>query len=192
MVRKVKNKMLNNLMTSISLFIYKKVAYFYQHIKPKPARKHIDDMRRIIRGGDVVLLRNNFFERIFPGYWSHVGVYIGNDRMIQSRGNGVHYISLYEFLTAARALVVRPKLNSDEIEQAIKKAHTYIGKSFDFRFNFTDNKKISCVELIFILYRKPLGLRLHRLFWKRVFLPDDLLSNNFSIVFDTDKVCISK
>ena len=57
------------------------------------------------------------------------------------------------------------------------------GTGFDFAFDFYDTTKLSCTELVYALYREPLGLRRHRVLGKHVFIADDFFKKAFRLVY---------
>jgi hypothetical protein len=175
-----------------------KILYFlselYQSIKPAPVLKYLEEIRSQLRPGDVIAIRSPYVERMVPGYWSHLGIYVGDlngksNQVIQARGYGVYPKDLNLFLRAGEAVIMRPKLSPSDIEKVIKKVVGYIGSHYDFKFDFSENTKFVCSELVYVAYKDMLGLETYPLvsFFRnnKVFLPDHTFKKGF------DKIWIS-
>lgn len=161
-------------------------------MKPAPVLRHLDDIRSVLQPGDVIALRSPYFERFVPGYWTHLGMYVGDidegpARVLQARGYGVHTLPLERFLRAQYALLLRPELSAGERAACVSKGLDYRTKPFDFLLNFEEHSRVCCSELVYATFKESLDLRLHRwgplLVHMRLFLPDDILRKGFSPVW---------
>lgn len=146
--------------------IYKHISDLYQGLKPSPARKYSKELGEIIEPGDIICLRNILWERAWPGYWQHAGICVSGRSatseasILHARGNGVNVTNLTNFISAQHVALLRPKLDRDTKEGVVKAGMELIGAPFDFQFDFIDNRKLSCIELVYLLYAKPLNLQL--------------------------------
>ncbi|MFN7732767.1 MAG: YiiX/YebB-like N1pC/P60 family cysteine hydrolase [Pirellula sp.] len=138
----------------------------------------------------------NYF---LPGYWPHAALFLGNVRAMQGMGleqnsavasrwqkildcdapecgrvleamkDGVHVRGMESPFGSDSILVLRPKLSSEAIQQAVARALLHEGKEYDFNFDFTKSDRMVCTEVIYRAYdgiegmRFPLALRAGRL-----------------------------
>jgi len=166
--------------------MYRTISQVYQSIKPSPVKKHYPKIRQLISPGDVIILRNYLLERIWPGYFSHAGFYIGNiankkHMVLQVRAGGAELTTLKNFLSAKEAAVLSPHLTKTAVKKVVKHALRLTNASYDFSFDFKKSDKLSCTELIYVLYKKPLKLKLKKFMWTNIFTADQTLERPFQI-----------
>jgi len=116
-----------------------------------------EDMRKvldIIEPGDIIARRYRFFlsSMMVPGYWSHVGIYIGDNKIVHAVGEGVIEEDILTFLRTDCIAVLRPKrLGEKRIKKAIDFAKEEAKKNtpYDYEFDFQNKRKyeFSCTEL---------------------------------------------
>jgi len=126
--------------------------------------------------GDVIVTRHakaltNLF---FPGVWPHAALYVGTPEQRQSAGiesdeaklqrwtgnicvlearkDGVLLRPLSETLLVDAFVVLRPKLDAEDIRHAIERAMLHEGKKYNFDFNFFNSDRVVCTELIYRAY----------------------------------------
>ena len=171
---------------------YRRASNFYQGIKPARALQYIEIIERVVRVGDVIVLRSEFTERLTPGYWSHAGIYVGaaqgkRREVVEARGYGVHAIPLKKYVRANNVAVLRPHAPYEDRLRGAKKAKHYIGTPFDWTFDFNDDSKLCCTELVYDIYKETLDLSLHSV--KHLprkhafFLPDDFFDHGFRVAW---------
>ncbi len=101
--------------------------------------------------GDVLVTRKehsltNYF---LPGYWPHVALYIGEGRVIEALADGVRERSVDSPFAVDAIATIRPLLSAHHIAQAIDRAHTHVGKPYDFDFDFTRADRMVCTEVVY-------------------------------------------
>jgi hypothetical protein len=165
----------------------------YLSLKPSPVLKYLDQIQTIVQPGDVIAIRSHYFDRVVPGYWTHVGIYAGEvsgrqHQVVQTRLYGTHPIDLQLFLRAGWAAILRPKLSTEERISAVENAKSCIGKKhYDLHFDFSDDTELVCSELIYVLYKDKLSLETYNvrsfLGEKKAFLPDHMFMKGFDTVW---------
>jgi hypothetical protein len=164
----------------------------YLSIKPSPALKYFNKVKSVVQPGDVIAIRSHYFDRIVPGYWTHVGIYTGDvlgkeHQVIQTRFYGTYPIDLDLFLRAGWVAVLRPQLPVADREYAAHKAEKYIGRHYDLEFDFSKRRRLVCSKLIYLIYKEPLSLEIYPvqsfLGNKKAFLPDHVFMKGFEVVW---------
>ena len=91
------------------------------------------------------------------GFYSHILMNTENDvvddsdfRLVEAIGTGVTYSSFWKVFGKVDAVgLIKPKnLSIDEWTNVLDKARTEIGKPYDTLFDLTNDKSLSCVELV--------------------------------------------
>jgi uncharacterized protein YycO len=113
------------------------------------------DQQRVLikamRPGDILLRRWNHYasSKMLPGYYSHVGIYVGKSQVIHSVTKpGVISEDVLTFLRCDSIAIYRPRIDKYNKQTAIDRAKSLIGKKYDFVFNFSDEEFFSCSEVI--------------------------------------------
>jgi len=104
---------------------------------------------------DIVLQKSltHLTEKFIPGYFGHVGVYLGNDLMIETPRSGVRICSTEEFSNGEIYLIVRPVNLSENQKQKIKTSlNSQMGKKYDFNFDSQSPDRIVCSDLVCLAY----------------------------------------
>lgn len=129
--------------------------------------------RRILRPGDAIVTRHDeaMTNLFIPGYWPHGALYIGSDRerrelgvsmsderwrrsgssvrVLEARKDGVRFRPLSETLHVDAFTIVRPKLRSEALAEALSRATEHEGKYYDFEFDFNRSDRLVCTEVIY-------------------------------------------
>jgi hypothetical protein len=122
-----------------------------------------------------------------PGFWSHVAMYVGTpaerratfgdafeDRVraqnaasyarlekatvVEAIGEGVIASTFEHSADADYIGVLRPRLAPAAIGDAIARAFTYVGRPYDFEFDFATDDRIVCTELVYKSFEGALHL----------------------------------
>ena len=115
-------------------------------VKGEEARVILSKLQR----GDILLTR---FDRYvsswcIPGYYTHVILYIGNDRVVHAVTKGVLEEDVLCVLRADHICVLRPQgVDAMNIQVATNMAHTLVGRDYDFLFESNDDESLYCSEL---------------------------------------------
>jgi len=140
----------------------------------------------VIKPGDIVLNAHNHYVSswFIKGNFGHVGLYVGNDKIIHVVTDGITKEDILTFLRADAAAVVRIKDRS-KVDLAIQRANEQLNKhvEYDYDFDKKDTTQFYCSEFTDFCYGYPLrdGISLGKSF----ILPDDYLSahEDFDIVW---------
>ena len=68
--------------------------------------------------------------------------------IIEAMSEGVIFTSAEKSMHADYVAVLRPRLTRDQLQQVIKNAFRYHGRPYDFAFDFADESKLVCSELL--------------------------------------------
>jgi hypothetical protein len=104
---------------------------------------------------DIILLKSltHLTEKFIPGYFGHVGVYLGNNQIIEAPRSGVRICNTEEFANGEIFLVIRPvNLSTSQAEQIKKLLYCQLGKKYDFNFDSQSPDKVVCTELVSLAY----------------------------------------
>jgi hypothetical protein len=123
----------------------------------------LDEVRRLGRNGDWLVIRgyhatDNMVSVATNSPWSHAAVLDkDHDQVIEAEGKGVHTSTLPEFVAKShRLLLVRSNWANDRsASEAVRIAHTSVGKGYDFLglagLDIPD--RYYCSELAVAVYR---------------------------------------
>jgi hypothetical protein len=78
----------------------------------------------------------------------------GNDpvRIIEAISEGVSFHSLEHSAACDSLVVLRPRLSKAEKAEALLRAFGYVGRPYDFDFDFSTDAKLVCTELVYKSY----------------------------------------
>jgi len=111
-----------------------------------------------IKAGDILIRRFDGYlsSRTVPGFWSHVGIYIENHRIIHAIGKGVVNEDILDFLRTDHIAVLRIRNVAPElILNAIQKALEMVEESVDYDYEFADNNgKVYCTEMVNVCFNE--------------------------------------
>jgi len=127
--------------------------------------------------GDILVERTPFrlTDKLIPGYWGHIAVYIGTENDLKTMGiwddinatyqqnivdgklivealrDGVQLNSVAHFLNVDDLAIMYDN-NETDVEKVlrIKRVINQLGKEYDFEYDIEDNSKIICSELVYI------------------------------------------
>jgi hypothetical protein len=120
-------------------------------VKGKEAREIIDDLQR----GDIILTR---FDRyvsswFIPGYYTHVALYIGDNKVIHAVTKGVLEEDILSLLRTDHVCVLRFKeIDPITVRVATNTAITLVGRDYDFLFESNDASSLYCSEIVKKVY----------------------------------------
>lgn len=166
-----------------------KIHFPFTH--KKMSSKDYRSCKALMKNG-MILLTNTDGEltsMLIPGFWSHVGMIVNPNEVIEAVGSGVRKVDLIDFiLSRDYAVLLQPKwLTHEQMEEASIIAAANEGKSYDFEFS-ASTQSFYCSELAYYSYKmvdptSPIELR-DRL-GQMTFVPQDFweASNKFEIVW---------
>jgi len=101
-------------------------------------------------------------------------------RIIEAIGEGVSMSSLESATHADYIGVMRPRLRKLDKALAIVQAFRYVGRDYDFDFDFLTDSTIVCSELVYKAYmpdkgKRGLGLNLEKILGRKVLPPNNIV-----------------
>ena len=171
-------------------------AYFHKYpmffvYKPDIHRVRGPQVRQIlntVEPGDVLYRRHDGYLNTIctPGYYGHVGLYVGGDQVVHALGKGIIEEDIINFCRADAVGVSEVVGASEEqISDAIDFAKSQIGKEYDFTFTAGDDV-YNCTELIDAAYMLRFVNDYEMVLGNRVLTPDGMYLSRWSrIKYDT-------
>lgn len=127
----------------------------------------IEKTRENLKPGDILVTRHDdaMSNLFLPGFWPHAALYLGHlsertnlgvpeqgnhsINVIEAKKDGVKLRKIEETLLVDSFVVLRPKISPEELREALTKALTHEGKSYDFVFDFRKAERLACTEVIY-------------------------------------------
>lgn len=129
----------------------------------------------LLRPGDVFVTRHDdaLSNLFLPGFWPHAALYIGSleqradlgmplssdkgsrlklIRFLEAKKDGVLLRPMEETLMVDAFMVLRPKLTSEQLAEALMRALSHEGKLYDFVFDFRKADRLACTEVVYRSY----------------------------------------
>jgi hypothetical protein len=158
-------------------------------IKPE----QIAGLKSKLEPGDILLQRREWYVSNIglPGYWTHVALYLGpgiaeGGDVIEAVSEGVIVTTLEQSADADALAVLRPRLEKSRKEAAIKHAASYLGRPYDYDFDFRTDTAVIDTELIHEAYEPELRLPLEELLG-RPSIPPHLIARKFDFEYGTSE-----
>lgn len=130
-------------------------------VKPPHAPKRvtmetINQLKEILRPGDVFVTRHDdAMSNVFlPGFWPHSALWLGAEDadILEAKKDGVLLRHIEDTLQVDAFVVIRPKLGTADMDTALKRARSHVGKLYDFIFDFRTTDRLVCTEVIYRTY----------------------------------------
>lgn len=129
----------------------------------RPYRCSFDSLKHLLgdlKPGMVILTRTdyNFGNLFIHGYWTHSGLMISRDEMIEAVGRGVRKTTLENFFAKVDDFAVFNPLSADK--EVTRTACEFAERAVGMQYNYTFRRKrrsFYCSELIYLSFEK--GLR---------------------------------
>ncbi|MCH7545221.1 MAG: hypothetical protein IID30_02310 [Planctomycetes bacterium] len=139
-------------------------------------RKVFDALSELLRPGDVIVMRHDhtLTNLFLPGFWPHVALHMGTEserkslgvsfdedrsrraadpaRVLEAKKDGVRFRPLTETLAVDSVAIIRPTLDASDIAEAISRAARHEGKLYNFDFDFFNDEKLVCTEVVYRAY----------------------------------------
>ena len=97
--------------------------------------------------------------------------------IIEAMSEGVIFTSAEHSLHADYVAVLRPRnLTPDQIATVIRNAFSYHGRPYDFGFDFADESKLVCSELLYYSFGDLLEFKLESVLGKNVVTPVGIMN----------------
>ena len=141
-----------------------------------------------------------------PGFWPHCALYVGTPKELEAIGidyseldaeareahqqpenghprvileamsEGVVFTSAEHSMHADYVAVLRPRLTTAQKAEVIRNAFRYHGRPYDFGFDFTDESKLVCSELLYYSFGDKLKFDLESVLGKSVVTPVGIMN----------------
>jgi len=96
--------------------------------------------------------------------------------IIEAMSEGVVFTSAEHSMHADYVAVLRPRnFSDDQIATVIRNAFRYHGRAYDFGFDFTDESKLVCSELLYYSFGGLLEFKLESVLGKNVVTPNGIM-----------------
>jgi len=136
-----------------------------------------------------------------PGFWPHCALYVGTPAELRAIGvdyekldaearaahqrpehghrrviieaisEGVVFTSAEHSMHADYVAVLRPRLSNEQRAEVIQNAFNYHGRKYDFAFDFADESKLVCSELLYYSFGNLLKFEMESVLGKSVLTP---------------------
>ena len=114
------------------------------------APRHDELLKLGLKPGDIFVTRTKWRPTniLIPGYWSHAGMYVGNDTVVHALAPVVVETALQDFMSCVNSMaVMRTQLPEPTAEKAAAEMRSYVGLPYDYMFEPT-TKALYCSEAI--------------------------------------------
>ena len=120
-----------------------------------------------------------------PGYWTHTGVYVGNDKVVHSTlSEGVIEEDILQFLQCDGIAVLRAPIEiiHDVMIEVPQDAKSLVGKPYDFCFETFNDSAFYCTEVIKYIFRRypEITIKPNEKSWNDSIPPSDLWLAGFT------------
>lgn len=155
----------------------------------------------LLQVGDVIVMRGvkkkaDLIGGLFPGYWHHTAVYIGNGQMVEAWTSGVRTLGVTSTHSASEAAIYRVNTTSSKKQAAVNFMLSKVGKPYDWGWLIWPGTKsvnggsYYCSELTWAGYKNQ-GVDIdrytgyHWLYWYNV-APGEIPKDGDTYLIDRD------
>lgn len=158
-------------------------------VKGHHARNVIDKLEV----GDIILRRYDHYVTswVIPGWWKHVGIYVGDNKIIHADTRGVLEEDILTYLRTDYVCVMRAPENYQDLakKEIPDRARVHLGKPYDFEFATNNDERFYCTELVkkcfFDYYDIKFKIKDKGFFGKGAIIPDYIMDAGFELVYST-------
>lgn len=104
---------------------------------------------------DIVCIKSpyNVTDKIIPGHFGHVVIYMGNNTFAEAVKDGVNFNRNIQITDQNSVIVLRPVNLTEEQKKHMQTVlESQFGKEYDFNYNTESPDRIFCSELIYLVY----------------------------------------
>lgn len=151
------------------------------HSSPHP-EENIGRLMPRLKKWDIVIQKSSFrlTDHFIPGHFGHAAIYLGDSIFIEGIQRGVVASDPFHFAEGDSYIVIRQKQITEEQERRMQRLlNGQIGKKYDFNYNANAPDKMTCTELVFIVFDRFNWQREQRLGMCTLF-PDLLIKTALS------------
>jgi hypothetical protein len=165
---------------------------------PKVSHEKIDEIKKLIKPGDVGLHRDiGFLSNLFiPGKFKHAWIFVDQDEIIEATKEGVLQKSCRYPMRTDDLVILRPKLSLKARKEAVKKALNIVGFKYDVEFEFDlkeeffhlnkHDQAFTCIEVIayaYYQYFEVLGFEWAYQYGRKVLYPSVVINPAWDVVY---------
>ena len=146
------------------------------YVKPRP-EKNFNNLIPHLKKWDIVCMKspNRLTDKFIPGYFGHVGIYLGDNVFAESTQEGIIYSHSRNFAEGNTFAIIRPNtVTNERNKRMLQILKAQIGKNYDFHFNVESPDLIFCTELIYLVYEQ-IPWKTKRIAGHFTISPDDLV-----------------
>lgn len=163
------------------------------YVKPSP-EKNYNNLIPHLKKWDIVCMKSPYrlTDKFIPGYFGHVGIYLGDNVFAESTQKGVVYSHSHNFADGNIYVIIRPNtVTHEQNKRMLRVLKAQIGKNYDFNFNVESPDLIFCTELVYLVYEQ-ISWRTKKIAGHFTIMPDYLVlealeNNNLFIPFYSKK-----
>ena len=146
----------------------------------------IREILNLIQPGDIFLRSfKGYLNTILVNGWGHAALYIGENTIIHSIGEGVLKEDLLDFCRIDEIAILRVKCSQNQKNMAISRITNFIGIKYDYDFS-NKNSKYYCSEIIDVSYNGLFATDYKKVLDRMIISPDDLFnSKKVEIIYNS-------
>lgn len=167
-------------LTFVSKLYVHKFPFFiiYDPEMHKLKGHEIREILDVLKPGDILFRRYDGYitSILTPGYWSHAGLYVGDNKVVHAIGAGVVEEDILDFCRTDSVGVCRFKnVNQDIVENAIDTSYDMIEDHIGYDYAFAaNNNAVYCTEMVNICYTEAFSEDYDESLGTYVLTPDHL------------------
>jgi uncharacterized protein YycO len=169
------------------IYLHKYPFFFLYKPQLHRVKGHqIREIINLIEPGDIFLRSfKGYLNTILVNGWGHAALYVGNDTIIHSVGEGTIKEDILDFCRCDEITVLRPKCSQTVKDEAIKEIFLLLGSQYDFNF-FRGDKKYYCSELIDAAYNGLFAKDFVKFLDRMIITPDGIFkSDKVEIIYNS-------
>lgn len=125
------------------------------HLKPRPEKNKF--ILPHLKKWDIVCMKSPYrlTDKFIPGYFGHVGIYLGDTVFAEVIQGGVVYSDFHRFAEGRIFVVVRPgRVTRKQNKRMWQIVKAQVGKRYDYNFNVESPDQVFCTELVYLVYEQ--------------------------------------
>jgi len=138
---------------------------------------HVRKIMDVVEPGDILLRRFDGYlnTRFTPGFFSHAGLYVGDNQMVHSTSAGCIKEDILDFCRADAICVLRLYVPG---EDPITKANMMCKMEIPYDYNFSSvNDSYYCTELVDMIQNHPFKNDYTEIAGNRILTPDSIYNS---------------
>ncbi len=194
-LQKISYSLKKKILTIFGDIEFHKYPFFFIY-NPKHYLLKGDNFREVsikLQPFDVLLRRfDRYIDNGFiPGFWNHAAIYTPQGKVLHAVAEGVIVEDIFDFMKADHVCILRPKFQFSKTEIR-ERMSSLLGKEYDFSFDFKNGDRLSCTEVIRVIFegcdhKIPLSEIKFWFFSRQIVVPDTVYSANFDVIYDSTK-----